>query len=163
MIVFNFFCPKIYFHFDDLRMCSGMNTIKKDALNLLVKRTSWSKVTFLTWGFWVLSHCWRKWVWGISLLTLDMLHPVNYVEEPYPSHDPKLAFQISGFQVLTPVETRGSGACFLTHWGRDKMAAIVQTTFSNAFSWMKMYKFQLRFHWSLFPRVQLTIFHHWFR
>ena len=46
----------------------------------------------------------------------------------------------------------------LTHWGRDKMAAIFQTTFSNAFSWMKMFKFRLRFHWSLFPRVQLTIF-----
>ena len=27
----------------------------------------------------------------------------------------------------------------LTHWGRDKMAAIFQMTFSNAFSWMKMY------------------------
>ena len=51
----------------------------------------------------------------------------------------------------------------LTHWGQDKMAAIFQTTFSNAFSWMKMYKFQLRFHWSLFLRVQLTIFQHWFR
>ena len=33
--------------------------------------------------------------------------------------------------------------------------------FPNAFSWMKMCK--LRFHWSLFPRVQLTIFQHWFR
>ena len=52
---------------------------------------------------------------------------------------------------------------YLTHWGRDKMAAISQTTFSNAFSWMKMFKFRLRFHWSLFPRVQLTIFQHWFR
>ena len=51
----------------------------------------------------------------------------------------------------------------LTHWGRDKMAAIFQTTFSNPFSWMKMYEFRLRFHWSLFLRVQLTIFHHWFR
>ena len=30
-------------------------------------------------------------------------------------------------------------------------------------SWMKMYKFWLRFHWCLFPRVQLTIFQHWFR
>ena len=27
----------------------------------------------------------------------------------------------------------------LTHWGQDKMAAISQTTFSNAFSWMKMF------------------------
>ena len=44
----------------------------------------------------------------------------------------------------------------LTHWGRDKMAAIFQTTFSNAFSWMKMFKFRLRFHWSLFPRVPIN-------
>ena len=51
----------------------------------------------------------------------------------------------------------------LTHWGRDKMAAISERTFSNAFSWMKMYEFQLKFHQSLFLRVQLTIFHHWFR
>ena len=34
----------------------------------------------------------------------------------------------------------------LTHWGRDKMADIFQTTFSNAFSWMKMYKSPLKFH-----------------
>ena len=44
----------------------------------------------------------------------------------------------------------------LTHWGRDKMAAISKTTFSHAFSWMKMYEFRLRFHWSLFLMVQLT-------
>ena len=29
----------------------------------------------------------------------------------------------------------------LTHQGRDKMAAIFQTTFSNAFSWMEMHEF----------------------
>ena len=52
---------------------------------------------------------------------------------------------------------------WLTHWGRDKMAAVSQTTLSNAFSWMKMSEFRLRFHWSLFLRVQLTIFQHWFR
>ena len=50
-------------------------------------------------------------------------------------------------------------AITLTHWHRDKMAAIFQTTFSNGFSWMKMYEF----HWSLFLGVQLTIFQHWFR
>ena len=44
-----------------------------------------------------------------------------------------------------------------------KMAAIFQTTFSNAFSSMKMYEFRLRLHWSLFLGVQLTIFHHWVR
>ena len=37
------------------------------------------------------------------------------------------------------------------------MDAIYQTTFSNAFYWMPMHKFPLRFHWSLFPRVKLTI------
>ena len=51
----------------------------------------------------------------------------------------------------------------LTHWGWDKMAAIFQTTFSNGFSWMKMYEFRLTFHWSLFLGVQLTIFQHRFR
>ena len=51
----------------------------------------------------------------------------------------------------------------LTHWGRDKMAAISQTTLSNAFSWMKKLEFRLKFQWSLFIRVQLIIFQHWFR
>ena len=51
----------------------------------------------------------------------------------------------------------------LTDKGRENMAAVFQTTFSNAFSWTKTYKFRLSFHWSLFPRAQLTIFHHWFR
>ena len=51
----------------------------------------------------------------------------------------------------------------LTHWGRDNMAAIFQTTFSNAFSWMEIYEFWLRFQWSLFLRIQLTIFQYWFR
>ena len=54
-------------------------------------------------------------------------------------------------------------ADLLTHWGRDKMTAIFQTTSSNGFSWMKMYEFRLRLHWNLFPRVQLTKFQHWFR
>ena len=45
----------------------------------------------------------------------------------------------------------------LTYWDRNKMSAIFQTTFWNAFSWMKMYEFRLRFLWSLFLRVQSTI------
>ena len=45
---------------------------------------------------------------------------------------------------------------WLTHWGQDEMAAIFQTTYSNACFLMKMYKFRLRFHWSLFPSVQST-------
>ena len=50
----------------------------------------------------------------------------------------------------------------LIHWGQNKIA-ISQVIFSNAHSWMKIYEFNLRFHWSLFLRFELTIFHHWFR
>ena len=53
--------------------------------------------------------------------------------------------------------------CPLTHWGWDKMPALLQTTLSNTFSWTKMLEFRLKFHWSLFIRDQLTIFQHWFR
>ena len=42
----------------------------------------------------------------------------------------------------------------LTHWGRDKMDAISQTTSSRTFSWMKMFEFRLKFQWILFLRVQ---------
>ena len=51
---------------------------------------------------------------------------------------------------------------YLTHLPWDKMATISQTTFSNAFSWMKSFVFQVNFHWNLFLRVQLTISQHWF-
>ena len=42
---------------------------------------------------------------------------------------------------------------YLTHWGREKMVAIFQTTFSNA----------LKFHWKLLFRVHLTFLQYWFR
>ena len=51
-----------------------------------------------------------------------------------------------------------TGTNELTHWGWDKMDAISPKTFSSAFYWMKMYELQLKIHWSLFLRVQLTIF-----
>ena len=34
---------------------------------------------------------------------------------------------------------------------------------SNTFFKIKICKFRLRFHWGLFPRIQLTIFRYWFR
>ena len=42
---------------------------------------------------------------------------------------------------------------FITHWGRDKMAAIFQTTFLNGFSWMKMYEFR----WMMMVRLPTHI------
>ena len=56
-----------------------------------------------------------------------------------------------------------SASVVLTHWGRDKMDAISQTTSSSPFSWMKMFEFRLKSQWSLFLRVQLTRFQNWFR
>ena len=44
-----------------------------------------------------------------------------------------------------------------THWGQDKIAVIFQTTFSNAFSWMKMHDLRLRFYWNLFLRFKVRI------
>ena len=51
----------------------------------------------------------------------------------------------------------------LTHLPLDKMAAFSQAIFSDAFSRMKSCFFWLKFHWSLFLGVQLTITQHWFR
>ena len=51
--------------------------------------------------------------------------------------------------------------CTLPHWDRDKMAAILKTTFSNVFPCMKIAVFWFKFHWNLFPRVQLTTLQHW--
>ena len=50
-----------------------------------------------------------------------------------------------------------------TRWRRDKMAAILHTTFSIPFSWMRIRTFQLNCQWILFLSVQLTLFNHWFR
>ena len=51
----------------------------------------------------------------------------------------------------------------LTHWGPNKMAAILQTIFSSACSWRKIYEFRLKFHWKLFLRFEFTILQHRFR
>ena len=55
------------------------------------------------------------------------------------------------------------GLNVLTHWGRDKVDAISQTTVSDTFSWMKIFEFRLKLHWNLLPRVESIIFQHWFR
>ena len=37
----------------------------------------------------------------------------------------------------------------LTHLPLNKMAAISQTTCLNAFSWMKIFELQIKFHWNM--------------
>ena len=63
---------------------------------------------------------------------------------------------IRAFSVISIFDQGLYGAALkhdLTHWGRYKMAAIFQTTFSNGFSWMEIYEFLFTFHWSLFVGV----------
>ena len=50
----------------------------------------------------------------------------------------------------------------LTHWDINKIATILQMTFSNEFSLQKVV-FWIKFHWILFLGVQLIISQHWFR
>ena len=76
------------------------------------------------------------------------------------------AFELPGSEMRLPKWLYCSGRNVnynLTHWGREEMEAIKQTTLSSAFFWKNMFKFRQKFHWSLFLRVQLTIFQHWFR
>ena len=87
--------------------------------------------------------------------------PINFVEAGGIINKPVLVQIISKQATSTdgPVYWHiyvHLGSSELTHWGRDKMDAISQTE-------MKMFEFRLKFHWSLFPRVQLTIFQHWVR
>ena len=53
--------------------------------------------------------------------------------------------------------------CRLPHLQLDKMPAISQMIYSDAFSWMKKFVSCLNCHWSLFLRVQLKMNQHWFR
>ena len=77
-----------------------------------------------------------------------------------------MLFQLQHMQPQTPSVQSAATIIYkspLTHLPLDKMAAISQTIFSNAFSWIKNLVFWLKFHWRLFPGVQLTILQHWFR
>ena len=73
------------------------------------------------------------------------------------------AIYVTSLAAIEKLKEENPKVGWLTHWGRDQMDAISQTTSSSAFSWMKMFEFRLKFQWSLFLRVQLTIFQHWFR
>ena len=47
----------------------------------------------------------------------------------------------------------GYNAVELTHPPWTRWPSFWQTTFSNAFSWMKLIEFRFKFHWNLFPGV----------
>ena len=55
-------------------------------------------------------------------------------------------YEHSDEKVQNEMQTQSLLFNLLTNWGRYKMAAIFETTFSNAFSWMKMFELRLKFH-----------------
>ena len=57
---------------------------------------------------------------------------------------------IAGLSVDTVRLCNDNVIIMLTHWHRNKMDAILQTAFSNAFSWKKMLEFQIKLHWDMF-------------
>ena len=62
-------------------------------------------------------------------------------------------------QAVTPIAKKWL-TIGLTYWGQDKIEAILQTTYSNAFSWVKIFVFWFKLSWSLFAMVQFTINRH---
>ena len=74
----------------------------------------------------------------VIMMVADVLVPIWH--QDISSHHDDMVWSLTGSYQDCPSITK------LTHWGRDKMAAISQTTFSNAFSQMKMFKFQSKFH-----------------
>ena len=91
--------------------------------------------------------------WNLSMVDMNSQHGVN-------SNILNDAFMVKKLFTKSRISKL---IYFLTHWDRDKMTAISQTILSNSFSWMKILEFRLKFHWSLFLKVQLTIFQHWLR
>ena len=116
---------------------------------------------------------WTAWEGSgqVPIMTLFLRNSLRFPRNKYQVCKPQIIVEDRGVR-LNPVTNNVLSVYLtlhtfyrntLTHWGRDEIDAISQTTFSNAFSWMKMNEFRLGFHWSLFLRVQLTIIQHWFR
>ena len=72
---------------------------------------------------------------------------------------------VSFLYTLCSLDNWSSGSTInqpqLIYWGWYKMAVILQNTFSNTFSWLTIFVFQLKFHINLFPCVQLKVGLHW--
>ena len=117
--------------------------------------------------------CYNKTTLYLTMLILDAMLCLNMELLTYSRSEWGLSnLPLFTVSILTVLWTKRKHCChplgfmvsiYLTHWSWDKMDTILQKTFSNAISWMKTYGFHLQFHWILLPRVQLTIFQHWFR
>ena len=96
----------------------------------------------------------------LSLLKVSWLHifNINSVENSSSSHaliiHQNMQVTLSGWvrtMMFCTVHQESKTPEGLTHWGWDKMAAIFQMTFSDTFSWMKVFEFCLIFHCFFIP------------
>ena len=78
-----------------------------------------------------------------NLLTINTYIHANVLKRDLHLYIPNILNRYNGFKPLT-------------HWDRDKMAAISKTAFSNVFSCQKIGSFWFKFHWNLFIRSQWT-------
>ena len=92
---------------------------------------------------------------GIHRWLVNSSHKGSVTRKMFPFDDVILSSSSTHTCVIRPR--------WLTHWGKDEIDAIVHTPCSNAFPWMKMYLLWLKFHWSLFPMVKLTMLQHWLK
>ena len=101
-----------------------------------------------------LAALWWTLNWHLMMLTCIMLNIVCLSVKPYLWQQTPQPWPVKscGIFIVNTLRPRQNGRHLA-----DK------TTFSNAFSWMKMYAFHLKFNWNLLLRVQLIIFAHWFR
>ena len=142
------------------QICKLKNKKYKKSVNYLYEANIWWKFhsaliqVVVRWSLWNSVH---------DMTALLSWHVQNFVATWYPTMELHWRQFSIEFQLLWKNCSRNGPQLSVSHWGWDEMAANFLMTFSNAFSWMKIYKFQLRFHWSLFRKVQLTIFEHSFR
>ena len=142
-----------WFYFIDCNCVNNIKSSRNRYSSLPCKRRIYILHSHLSFLLIVFNIIWSNLfifrVWNISVCSPDQHCAIrNHV------HDCDRCFHM--------VQVRPS-APPLTHWGRDKMAAISQTTLSIAFFSMNMLEFRLNFHWRSFLRVQLSKFQHWFR
>ena len=91
--------------------------------------------------------------WETALLCNDVSHWLGTSLESalstlHTKRQHSAMWKVFPCQTIIMVNECADHAAQLTHWSWDKMAAIFQTTISNAFSWMKMYELPLIFHCS---------------
>ena len=68
-------------------------------------------------------------------LRVDVCLAVSYIKHKQTYQMIKMQNRVHEILLILRVHSVNRS---LTHWGRDKMAAVFQTTLWNAFSWMKM-------------------------